>query len=570
MNDIQNIIQLNQLINNIKDKPIYNVIQASLQPFEFNNRELDLIQNWRRPINVNKQNWNNVIKKKENILPKIKQIFELRNNYYKKNGILFYQFNTTNNSTELDDLLIEYRKFYNFSKNGKPFLTGRNILKLERKIREERNYQENEGRPSILSRMNTLDGLSDTLNNRINGFNKCIEKGEEYYVNEIHNKIPNIKQFYTNQKKKEKNIKDRFNSILDFIEKLNTLSEKEKKDLLYLIKKKKVQFISEAVSLNNTNIAFDKNKCLINETIGNIENQTKFEKLIQKYVIPQGNKVVLLGRIKKLLKYSKCKGLFHVLAGISPFAEIKSGQKVCDKYINYTLFYNRLYIAFALAKNMDIPIMICLNDKPPDKIIKYYLPTKNENYENKKFIGILDIPYYNIKERKLKNIYLFIFESNETKTYAHYNIITHFEIYNVKKSIIVYGTTSLRKAIQYDEIDALHWMYHTYKDEIKIYFYYDPSLENYIFVSTKPNLNDKNMFPSYNLKRIKLEKWYNNYGEKQYIIYNENQEKYLIEKGLKNKSGIKIRSSKNINNLNINTPINEKKTRYLLISENKN
>ncbi len=553
-------LDFNVMISNIRDSPIYREVLKD---------QLEIYEMWRKPENITTEQWEVIQQKKEIKI---------------KDKVRYFLFNEPKKDYEkdFDDLLKNYSVFYG---EGNEVLTTQNLETQNRKIEIKRNYEGdvNKGIPSIISQLNTDDGMLNVLDKRIdNGFNECIKKGElserrKFYVNTLSDETINqIQIFLKNEKEKEKKIKNSLNSIINFIDHLkreNKINENQYNELLYTIKKKKKEFISEKIRIdkNNKNYSDSPENCSFQNNI-NPEYLKQTEEMIQKYIKPQGKKAVLLGTLNTLTKFLNCKGFFHGLLSITPFEHIKPGELPCHKYIMYTLFYNRLYIAFALAKNMDIPIVICLrysnqtnfnNKNPKNLTLKYLPPIKKNtflsNNNNKKFIGIIEIPYtYTIKANKRKNgksnegdlnirynKYIFIFENTTTSSYIHYGISTHYDLFNENMELIIYGTTKIRKTILYDEIGELYWMSKKFKKDLRIYFYRDPDIPMFIYVSTRPNLDDKELYPSYNLKKVLIDKWYQQYQNKkhkffneQFMLFNENKKNLIKQKKIEKKNTI--------------------------------
>ena len=119
--------------------------------------------------------------------------------------------------------------------------------------------------------------------------------------------------------------------------------------------------------------------------------------------------------------------------------------------------------------------------------------------------------------------YIFLFETIKTDLYAIYGEITHYQLFNQDRYIIIYGTTSKRKTIVYDELDALHWMSKNFTHDYKVYFYRDPEIPTYIYISTKENLHNKQLFPQYDLIQLSLETWRSGRYKrmKQFILFND-------------------------------------------------
>ncbi len=586
-----------RMIENIRESPIYDVIKNGIEQYE-------------------------------QIVGEAKFIKTLE-------GTIFCQINRPKYPKELNDLLLKYSDFY--KKNGEnKYITNKDIYKINQNVKIKRDY----GIPnnpksinnSIIKRLNTVEGLSNVLNERITGLGECMKKieqnleknNDQKYFQLSNERLRELKSFYKEQKNKEKGIKNNYDMIILYIEQTFPGSEEEKKELIRIIKKKKNQLISESLLYNNTNKPFNPEECRLsitnfpnnlniffkqraNESEEKIlQRKTEFldklKKIADKYIIPQGKKVIILGRLETMFKYKYCKGLFHGAMDITPFFQIKPGEELCSKYVVYSLFMNRLLLAFSFAQNMDIPAIYNSYLDSPDKVYKYVPKLKGESLERlktKKFIGIIEIPYYHIiPENKRANggrgnikilyyKYIFVFESDRTDLYPHYGIVTHYELYNQNLETIVYGTTSLKTTITFDELDALYWMSKKFTNEFRIYFYRDkdPTLNTYIFISTKPDLDNKLKYPLYDLEKVYIEKWYEEYinrkikttkplikTNKQFMLINEEQEKKLInevklnkldipsniinkikrkEKGIENIPPriIKIRS---LNNINLN------------------
>jgi hypothetical protein len=508
------------------------------------------------------------------IYPKIEEYIAIHHKkpVFKKysGGVEFCQINNATYQIELDLLLIEYSKFYPKGLN-KEYYSHKEIKEKNQKIKINRNY----GPEGMISKLNTVDGLSDVYNKRINGLKDCIgkidnnlrkEDASRYFLLE-EPRLRKLKEFYNGQLEKEKGIQTVYDGIINYINSITStnLLEKDKKEMIELVKKRKTQLISESLLYNNTNIPYNEREC--SENLNSLENiwfrighnnnsehirerkqlfLNRLKKLKDKYLIPQGKKAIILGRLETMFKYKSCKGLFHGAMEITPFFQIKPGQELCSKYVVYSLFMNRLLLAFSFAQNMDIPAIYNVYNELPDKIYKYVPRLKGQSLkklrEEKRFIGIIKIPYFilNPNSSVITKLYkyLFIFESPRTDLYPHYGIITHYEIYNQNLETIVYGTTMLKTTITYDELDALYWMSKMFKKELRLYFYRDKKdndLNTYLFISTKPDLDDKIKYPLYDLEKISIEKWYEKvkYREptKQFMILSKNQEKRLINEG---------------------------------------
>jgi hypothetical protein len=441
------------------------------------------------------------------------------------NEVELFQFNEPIYKDDFNKLIETYKPFYQTNKS-RNHLIGQNVRKIDYLIKKKLNYgNESSLDTSILKRLNTPEGMSNVLNERISGFNACLTASSTangYFELENSTRLPRIQQFFRNQKIKEKGIKDRFQSMIEYVNTLEELPIDEKQAIIRQLKKLKNIFISEALLFNNRNIPYNNMKCVLDPLL-----PSDTREMIDKYVIPQGKKVFMLGRVEQLRKFNQCTGLFHILGGINTLSELKPNKDICSKYILYTLFLNRLYIAFSLAKRMDIPLIYALHNNPPDKVFKYAPSVKTENFNttNKRFIGILKIPFLKKKESEyISNKYIFIFESEKTNLYPHYGIITHYQLFDSDKNIIIYGTISKRKTIVFDELDLLNWLSTNFTHDNKVYFYRDPTIPSYIYISTKDDLDNKSLYPDYNLIPLSIDKWKSKIqqtAQKQIIIFNE-------------------------------------------------
>jgi hypothetical protein len=476
------------MIDNIKDTPMYQVIK-------------DDILNYDNPRYIPER----TRERDKRILLNI-------------NGVQLFLFNDPDPiyREDFNKLIQTYKSFYQ-TERLQINLTRQNLHKIDYLIKKKINYgNESSMDTSILKRLDSVEGMSNVLNERINGLEKCYQeslKGNRYFELVNLSRLPRIQEFFKTQKIKEMGIRDRFNMMIEYINGLE-LPIEEKIEIIRQLKKDKNIFISESILFNNRNIPYNKDMCRLNTLL-----PTDTQLMIDKYVIPQGRKVFILGRFEQLLKFNQCSGLFHILGGVNTLTELKPNEPICSKYVLYTLFLNRLYIAFSLAKRMDIPLIYALHNNPPDKVFKYTPATRN--FTSKRFIGILKIPFLKENESPYySNKYIFIFESKKTNLYPHYGVITHYQLFDIQKNIIIYGTISKRKTIVFDELDLLNWLSRNFTHDNKVYFYRDPGILSYFYISTKHNLHDKSLYPQYDLIPLSINKWKSKIG-KQIIIFNE-------------------------------------------------
>jgi hypothetical protein len=114
-----------------------------------------------------------------------------------------------------------------------------------------------------------------------------------------------------------------------------------------------------------------------------------------------------------------------------------------------------------------------------------------------------------------------------------------------------------------------------YKNDYRAYFYRDLDIPNFIFVSLKPNLNDKSVYPNYNLEKVYLSKWYEDGYKKQFIFYTDLKKKSIENKIKANRNeNIDIRQYKNFSRqrehiLNRDSFIQGEIPEYIFITSNK-
>lgn len=271
--------------------------------------------------------------------------------------------------------------------------------------------------------------------------------------------------------------------------------------------------------------------------------------MAKEYILPQGKKVFMYGLRVFYNIFFKCRTLFHIspaiyLSGIDVDLEnnpnSNNPDKICYKYIAWSPELNYFYTLTSLRKNMDIPLMIYLPQNPSRFLPKVRDEINEGILKNKqkyKFIGILSIPFIN-RHGYLSNIYLYLFEkigkrnvkNQLTGKFLRYVFLTS------DCQIVSEGNFKPQHLTSYNEIAYLYYLSKFKRGEsicsnynrlpnknnnennyenssiIKPYFYYDEQYP-FIMVSINKDLNRKYT----NLKKVVLEKWYQN-GIKQLLF----------------------------------------------------
>jgi hypothetical protein len=175
---------------------------------------------------------------------------------------------------------------------------------------------------------------------------------------------------------------------------------------------------------------------------------------------------------------------------------------------------------------MNIPLMFNISNETP--IIQKTSKKKSvRDIKKNRFIGIIQIPVFSLNKSKITRYdYVFIFENpsnNFSRNYYNSNFITHFQIYDSELNKLALGSNRLRTLITFDEINTLHYMskYIDSMKEYRTYFYRDPYIPHFIFISTMPNLNDQNVYPNYYLEKVYLDEWKEQGYRKQFIFYTD-------------------------------------------------
>ncbi len=515
------------LIENIKDTPMYQVIREDLAPYE----------NWGYEREIHRRG-------------EIDKRIPLN-----KEGVTVFLFDKPKNEENFIKILRSYQSYYGLSYGEM----------RDKRYKFKKNYESN------MINLGNNDKLSTILNSRINGFEGCIQ--ENYYLphnygGSIYGEAE-ILEYMRKQGNKEKKIRDTFKEFENYIMRMD-MDEKLKIDFLKRLKRDKISMLADSILFGPNNYEFNSNlsKCI--SKISGIA-YSKFRILINKYVLPQQKKVLLLGRTIDVNQYKLCSTLFHVNAAIW----LIKNKPICHKYILWTLYLNRMYLVMSITKKMDIPIMIYV---PESRIVKKtsYKKTKEEIKDKTKFIGIIQIPIYSDSKNKIiKYKYIFLFESTQDGSeisiinYYDPDLVTHYLAYDSDLNRLAIGTDRLRTTITYDELDGLYYMATQYPSEYRAYFYRDPFIQNMIFVSLKSNLIDKSIYPNYNLERVYMNKWYEDGFIKQFIFYTD-RTKVKIE-GTIQENKILYEQTKRHIRLSRNTHfINEQKVpEYIFISSNK-
>lgn len=511
------------LIENIKDTPMYQVIREDLAPYE----------NWR--YHPNRGAGSNG---RDRRIP------------LNEDGVQVFLFNDPIYRDDFFKIIDQYRSFYG--------LTHSEIRNKEYLIKHTRE--------SNMINVNN-DKMENALNHRINSFPSCIL--EDYYKSNQYQTEEGIFEYMRHQGDIERKIKDIFEIIKQNIEQLEDINISVKNDLLKRLRRDKISMITERILFGPSDIPFNSNKhkCIINGMVSNV-----FNKLMDTYIIPQHKKILLLGRIDNIDLFKKCNTIFHILAGIWNINPLK---KICSKYILWTLYLNRMYLIVSITKKMNIPIMIYV---PDDKIISKRSSKKTIlQIKQNKFIGIIQIPILNKNKTQISYYkYLFIFENNMntvTRDYYNYNLITHYQIFDSELNKLAIGTNKLRTTVTFDELDGLYYMSNVYKEEYRAYFYRDPTIPNFIFVSAKSNLTDTSLYPTYSLERVYLEKWYEEGYKKQFIFYTDTSKESVEHKIKLNRNENKrVKINKTIlreHTLNTSSFINYENPEYILITTDK-
>lgn len=465
------------MIEKIKDTPMYQVIKSDLEPYE----------SWRYdPRQGAGSNG------RDKRIP------------LNEDGVQLFLFNDPIYRDDFFKIIDKYRSFYGLSSNEM----------RNKEYRIKRNREKN-----IINESN--EKIERVLNERINGFEDCLHVGNGYYGSIEEQQA--ILEYMNRQGRRERKIRDLFDFWKRSIMESTDFDDHDKMDLLERLRKQKISMLAERIMYGPKNKPFSTNlsEC---STIMTPE----LEILINRYVIPQGKKVLLLGNTTKLLTMQACSQLFQVLVGI-PVWTIKPSEKVCNKHIIWTLFLNRMYLVISMTKKMNIPMIFYLPSGDKKIFQKTSKKKSVQEIKQNQFIGIIQIPIYsNMKDRIIRYEYIFIFESQKvSKDYYDPNFISHYQLLNQNLDKLAIGTNRLRTTVTYDELDAIYYMTTVYSNpthpmkEYRVYLYRDSNIPDFMFISTKPNLTDKRLYPDYNLKNVYMNIWREDGYRKQFIFYTD-------------------------------------------------
>ena len=236
-------------------------------------------------------------------------------------------------------------------------------------------------------------------------------------------------------------------------------------------------------------------------------NNNNFNYLIENYINQQykinneNNRICLLGSILLKEKYKFCEKYFLNIEPITPLQILKTNNKnnnknkcIDSKFVFWTMMMNTLFLLYiANNKNMDISGLILLppemykdldiskyNDATTEKyknchiVSKKRSATDSSSIKNYKFIGYIVIPYKRNVTRshyksKLNELYIFIFEDNDGI------YLFDYENTEIGKNGDVFPSFT----ILVTEIKALY-------KYLKVNFYYDKNMPEYILLSSKP------------------------------------------------------------------------------------
>jgi hypothetical protein len=491
-----NLTNIENLLLTIDSSPIKNVINEDLQ------KAIQAQLSWRGPkIQPQEQNYN---------------------------GVKFFMFNEPSPEyrEDFERLLNQYQEYFTNSKNdvilrtkNNKYLSSSELSSIDYQRRRIRDF--NQQLP-----VTDNNKIIEILENRIKGFNTCHNQlKQENFPNINIESLTKIKNFLKKQKKIEENVVKQYNEEINMLQENNRVNNKAQK--INILKKNKLKKLSRSILFGPNNQIYNENtqKCVIPFTGTKLEN---FNYIVQKYILPQKNKIMLLGIIQYLLDFKDCTSLFHSAPNFEISPEL-TNKNMCHKYIHYSPYLNYFYFIISYKKNIDLPMAIYM---PQNEQIKYF-PKKRRALKQAsikdKFLGVIDIPYYfqkiNINTLETKYIlthkYIFIFENLKGKYYRDFydSYSTPFLLMNKDLYRIFNGFTNPVNTIFYDEIGYLDWLSKDIKT--RPYYYYDTRFPDFIFISQNDNLDNKELYHGYDLKKIYLEEWKQN-GKKQYIFRSSN------------------------------------------------
>ncbi len=489
-----NLNDIEKLLLTINNSPIKEVINDDFQ------KAVNAQKSWRSPQIPRRENYN---------------------------GIKFFLFNEPSSEyrDDFERLLNQYQEYFTNSHNvvilqtkQNKYLTSSEISSIDYNRRRIRDF--NQQLP-----VTNNNEIIKVLENRIKGFNICHEQLKPENFPEINTEsLVKIKNFLKKQKKIEENIKLRYNEELNMIKENESINNKAQRTIN--LKKNKLEKLSRSILFGPNNQSYNNNtnKCIVPFTGDKLVN---FNYIVEKYILPQKNKIMLLGIINYLLDFKDCTSLFHSAPNFEISPEL-TNKNICHKYVHYSPYLNYFYFIISYKKNIDLPMAIYM---PQNEQIKYF-PKKRRSLKpssiKDRFIGVIDIPYYfekiNTSTLQTKYIlshkYIFVFENLKGKYYRDFYdaYSTPFLLLNKDLYRIFNGFTNPVNTIFYDEIGYLDWLS---KDiQTKPYFYFDSRFSDFIFISRHDNLDNKELYPQYDLKKIIMQKWNQN-GKKQYIFRSE-------------------------------------------------
>ncbi len=484
------------------------------------------------------------------------------------NGVKFFMFNEPSEQyrEDFERLLNQYQEYFEkitpnkVNENGKPdiciqhynanstYPTMGQLSCIDYKRRRIRDFE---------FHLNTTNDnkIINFFRKRIEHFDKCKEDFKEEFISSVlknnnlklYDITENNKQsgkskkniifskylkYFEKEKKKEKNILNNYNDSINMI--YSSIENSNfKNQITKNLKKEQLEKLSNILSYGPKNKNFNPNFDLCSLDL-NDEKLKEFKILADKYIIPQNKKIYFFGVQHYYKNFLGCRTLLHVSPMISLFDDSLYNkilnETICHKYILWTSYLNYFLIIIALKKKMDIPLVIYRPQNKYHLLAKKRSELKNKNFfikinENNlikiKFIGVISIPFSQKIENnkfKTKYKYIFVFEHPRGKFYRDFvsTYLTPFLLVDQFKNLINEGLISPQNVISYDEIAYLYYLSKQPEKNLIPYFYQDKNLPNYIMVSLKDNLQNNN---KYNLKKIKLDKWFQKNKEKKQFIF---------------------------------------------------
>ncbi len=431
-------------------------------------------------------------------------------------GIIFLRWDISNEMNEqkridLNKIITLYKNYYNIQNNKIIPLPRGKINRRDYNFRRFGDYLIEQNIPNINE--SSPEYLKNKLNKRMNeGFNICKEKVENDFEGFEEDFINRIKQFFNEEKNREKRNKNLINSTNNNLQK--KISKRCNK-ILYGPENKPFNKNSLSLCIPNFLVYGNKRENMLFE----------FEILKNRYLINQKQKPTLFGLIPFLIPYKTCSSFFQVLPLIK-LEQNKSHTNSCHQLVMWSITSNKLLLQCSLKKNTDIPMILVIPQNGNHLVPKYQSPLGYEKLDSKKFIGVFLIPYTKTYSRNIFYYILFVFE-NERKTQKSYlNMSTsYFTIVNMIGEKIDIGAIHPSHTSYSEEISILYYLQS--QEEDKIYLYYDVETPTYIFVSKKKldEMNKNNGEKKYpNLQKTFIERYESrNSINKQYYIRTKEQ-----------------------------------------------